>query len=366
MKLREPVSWLIGTLQRNLIPRLEECCERPLTWKERQLVSILELVQIEQFVVRPFRRFGRKPRERRALARAFVGKAVYNHPTTCATIEALKASPIFRRLCGFVGRGDVPSESTFSRAFAEFAEMGLGEKVHQALVEHWLKPELVGHISRDATAIAGREKPTARPKPPKPAPRKKGRPRRGEIRGPKPETRLERQSRQSAVEALAELPVNCEVGAKKNSKGYKQTWVGYKLHVDVNDCCLPISAALTAASLHESQVAIPLMKMTSERVDYLYDLMDSAYDAQPIYEASRSLGHVPIIERNGRRKAVIPLAPHEARRYRERTVAERCNSRLKEEFGAQNIMVRGAAKVGLHLMIGLIALFADQLLKLMS
>ncbi len=29
-------------------------------------------------------------------------------------------------------------------------------------------------------------------------------------------------------------------------------------------------------------------------------------------------------------------------------------------------MVRGAKKVGLHLMIGVIALFADQLLKLMS
>ena len=366
MKLREAVSWLMGTLQRNLIPGLEECGERPLTEKERQLVNILELVHIETFVGRPPQRFGRKPRERRALARAFVAKAVYNHPHTCATIEALKASPVFRRLCGFVELSEVPSEATFSRAFAEFAEMGLGEKVHRALVEQWVKPGLVGHISRDATAIEGREKPTAKPKPLKPSPRKKGRPRRGEVREPKPETRLERQGRQSAQEALAELPVYCDVGAKKNSKGYKQAWVGYKLHVDVNDCGLPISAVMTAASLHESQVAIPLMKMTSERIDYLYDLMDSAYDAQPIYEMSRSLGHVPIIDKNGRRKDVIPLAPHEALRYQERTVAERFNSRLKEEFGAKNVMVRGAAKVGLHLMIGLVALFADQLLKLIS
>jgi hypothetical protein len=49
MKLREAVSWFMGTLQRNLIPRLEECGERPLTDKEQQLVSILELVQIEKF-----------------------------------------------------------------------------------------------------------------------------------------------------------------------------------------------------------------------------------------------------------------------------------------------------------------------------
>lgn len=288
MRLRESVSWLMGTLQRNLIPGLEECCERPLTDKEQQLVSILELLHIERFAGRVARRFGRKPWERQALARAFVGKAVYNHPNTRATIEALRAAPVLRRLCGFVRRANVPSESTFSRAFGEFAEIGLGEKVHQALVAQWVTPELVGHISRDATAIEGREKPTAKPKPPKPAPRKKGRPRRGEVREPKPETRLERQGRQSAQEALAELPVYCDVGAKKNSKGHKQAWIGYKLHVDVNDCGLPISAAMTAASLHESQVAIPLMKMTSERIDYLYDLMDSAYDAQPIYESPSS------------------------------------------------------------------------------
>jgi hypothetical protein len=186
------------------------------------------------------------------------------------------------------------------------------------------------------------------------------------VRAPKPETRLERQCRQSAADALAELPMHCDVGAHKNSKGYKQAWIGYKLHVDVNDWGLSISPVLTAASLHESQVAVPLMKMTSERIDYLYDVMDSAYDAKPIYEVSRSLGHVPIIEKNGRRKEATPLAPHEARRYQERTVAERFNSRLKEGFGGGNVMVRGALKVRLHLMFGLVALFADQLLKLIN
>jgi hypothetical protein len=47
-------------------------------------------------------------------------------------------------------------------------------------------------------------------------------------------------------------------------------------------------------------------------------------------------------------------------------VAERFNGRLKEEFGGGNVMVRGAQKVRLHLMFGIIALFADQLLKLIS
>lgn len=366
MKLREALSWLTGTLQRNLIPLLEECWERPLTGKEQQLFNILELLQIEKFVGRPAQRFGRKRHDRRALARAFVAKAVYNHPFTCSTREALRTSRGLRRLCGYARRGDIPSESVFSRAFAEFAEMGLGDRVHAALVKQWVSPELVGHISRDATAIEGREKPLAKPKPRKPTPRKKGRPRRGEVREPKPETRLERQGRQSAAEALKELPVHCQVGTKKNSKGYKESWIGYKLHADVSDCCLPISVAVTGASVHDSQVAIPLIKLTSQRVDYLYDLMDAAYDAQPIYSVSRSLGHVPIIDKNGRGREVIPLAPHEAARYKERTVAERFNSRLKEEFGGSNVMVRGAQKVTLHLMFGVIALFADQLLKLLN
>jgi hypothetical protein len=94
--------------------------------------------------------------------------------------------------------------------------------------------------------------------------------------------------------------------------------------------------------------------------------MDAAYDGQPIYAVSRSLGQVPIIDKNGRGREVIPLAPHGAARYKERTVAERFNARLKEEFGGSNVMVGGAQKVGLHLMFGVLALFADQLLKLIN
>jgi hypothetical protein len=78
------------------------------------------------------------------------------------------------------------------------------------------------------------------------------------------------------------------------------------------------------------------------------------------------LGHVPIIDKNSRGRDIIPLDPHEAVRYRERSVAERFNGRLKEEFGGRNVMVRGAKKVRLHLMFGVVALFADQVLKLIS
>jgi hypothetical protein len=78
------------------------------------------------------------------------------------------------------------------------------------------------------------------------------------------------------------------------------------------------------------------MKVTNSKVDYLYDLMDSTYDAQPIYEVGRGLGHVPLIAKNPRGKELLPMAPHEAIRYNERTVSERFNCRLKKELGSKN------------------------------
>lgn len=162
------------------------------------------------------------------------------------------------------------------------------------------------------------------------------------------------------------MPIACDRGTKKNAKGYKTSWNGYKLHLDTNDIGLPISALVTSASMHDSQVAIPLIKLTSRKVTYLYDLMDAAYDAKSIEEVSRKFNHVPIIDKNGRGKETLPMAPHEAERYRIRSSSERANSRLKEDFGANSVMAKGHAKVSLHLMLGVITLFSDQILRLLG
>ena len=45
-------------------------------------------------------------------------------------------------------------------------------------------------------------------------------------------------------------------------------------------------------------------------------------------------------------------------------MVERVYSRLKDEFGARMVRVRGATKVMAHLMFGVLALTVDQLLKL--
>lgn len=364
MKLKERISWLMGTVQKSLFPHLDECLPVPLTEQEKHLIKILELIQVEIYVpVSASRQWlGRPIKEREAIARAFVAKAFMRYQHTSSLRNALRSTPNLRVICGFSRQQDVPSEATFSRAFAEYARSGLGVAIHEALVMAHLGAELIGHVSRDSTAIVGREKPTKKTKPLKVA-KKKGRPTKGEIRPPAEPKRLDVQRIQSAQEAIALLPTACDRGVKKNAKGYTETWNGFKLHLDVNDCGLPLSAVLTSASVHDSQVAIPLMKLTSGKVTYCYDLMDAAYDAAPIWEQSRELGHVPIIDRNPRGKEDLPMAPHEAARYNERTAAERCNGRLKEELGCRNVMVRGADKVMTHLMFGVLVLFADQLLK---
>jgi len=114
--------------------------------------------------------------------------------------------------------------------------------------------------------------------------------------------------------------------------------------------------------------------MSNERVKSLY--VDAAYDSPIIIKHSQSLGHVPIIDVNPRRKgqkAEIELElkakrkagykTPESIRYNQRGSVERVNGRLKDEFGGRMLRVKGHAKVMSHLMFGIIALTVDQLMK---
>lgn len=127
-----------------------------------------------------------------------------------------------------------------------------------------------------------------------------------------------------------------------------------------------MNVVTTSASLHDSQVAIPMMRDTAARLTSLYDLMDAAYDAAPIRDLSVKLGHKPLIDQNSRGREVVPFDPAEAMRYRQRSACERVNARLKDEFGCRSVRVRGHAKVHLHILFAVIALFADQLFQILK
>ena len=392
LSITEQLKQFVRTLQGVLFPILEEELG-PLTPKHQQIVAVLNLIDIDAQVPAASKGVGRPPKNRRAIASAFVAKAVFNFSTTRQLLDLLKVDVCLRRICGWEGRGEIPDESVFSRAFAEFARTELAQRLHAALIEETQKDRLIGHISRDSTEIEAREKPERPPvvavaqEPEKPQ-RKRGR-RKNNEPPPLPEpTRLEQQAvlakqdsmtmEQIQEALLKSLPLGCNVGTKKNSKGYKETWIGYKLHLDVADGQIPISCILTSASLHDSQAAIPLAFSTAQRVTHLYELMDSAYDAELIHQFVRDSGHIPLIDANPRRdqerkqelldeqkrRKVLNHSSAEDIRYNERTTVERVNARLKDEFGGRMVRVRGNAKVMCHLMFGIVALAADQILRL--
>jgi len=363
------------------------------------LISVVSLVPLGRLLNASRAGTGRPAKDRTALATAFIAKAVLGLPTTRDLIDRLKVDLGLRQLCGWRSEGGIPHESKFSRAFAEFAENQLPQQLHEAMIQNTQKDRLIGHIARDSTAIAAREhipeavmeEKRAKRKQRKRKPNgngRRGRPKgavvakakKKKVKASEREKRLKRQPHQKLEAMLADLPTQCDIGAKATKNGQEQYWRGYKLHLDVADGQIPISAVLTSASVHDSQVAIPLMTLSTQRVDYLYELMDSAYDAEDIHAHSRSLEHVAIIAPHSRRGTKQPsqlpkvfpvqLAPEltwaQKDRYKERTMVERVYSRLKDEFGANQVRVRGAAKVMAHLMFGVLALAVDQWLRILS
>ena len=343
-----------------------------------QIIRAFEYTQIELAVYRERgygqgRGAGQPEVDRCALACAFVAKAVLGLLTTRALIDRLGADTKLRRLCGFDLRVALPSEATFSRAFGEFARGELIQQVHARMVKGMLGEHVIGHISRDSTAIEARESLAKKNKVKKDeanevkakVKRKRGRPAKGEFRPPPEPSVLERQQGQNLGQMLAELDKGCATGTKVNAQGYKISWKGYKLHLDTACCGVPVSAVLTGANVHDSRVALPLSRISAQRVVACYELMDSAYCSSVIRQDIQGAGRVPLIDHNPRRGEKREFDPHEAQRYKTRSGAERCNARLKDEFGARHVQVRGHAKVMCHLMLGVLALCADQFTRLL-
>jgi Transposase domain (DUF772) len=117
------------------------------------------MIRIEAMVASWAGGVSRPAKDRRAIARALVAKAVYNMSTTRQLPERLSVDSALRRICGWESRREIPHESQFSRAFAEFAETELPQRLHDALIARTQEERLIGHLSRDSTEIESREKP---------------------------------------------------------------------------------------------------------------------------------------------------------------------------------------------------------------
>ncbi len=372
----------ILNLKNSLFPELQESLRvEEFSSKESKLIRVLDFAEIEKFIT--ITSPTNTPKFRKQIARAFIAKSVYNFQTTRELIDRLQNDRILRILCGWRYKNDIPSESTFSRAFDEISTLQIAQKTHKKFVKEYLSEKIFFYNATDATKIPLREKVVKKTKEEPKVKYKVGRPKKGEIRELIKPTILEQQKEMQTVEEkLSLISTDCGVGIKQNSKGNREVWIGGKLHISTVDGDIPITAFYSGANVHDSSVALPLMQETNKRVNYLYDLQDAGYDADIIREYSYVLGHRPIIDINPKNskalKTKIELQKHERetfsylnqhlncdeQHYNQRSMAERVNKLLKDDYGCNKIYYQGAVKVASVLAFGILSICINQSLKL--
>lgn len=376
MSFRDTLAKMWNNVQYKLFPDLEERIDE-LPDDYKQLVAILELIRIEEFLPCTKFNFGRPPKDQCCIARSYVAKIFLKITYTKQLRKLLVRDKQLKVICGWDSSDAIPSESKFSRAFKGYAESSLPEKVHQALISQVYKDQTIGHLSIDSTAVTAREK----------FHKKKGsiseRRKSLNIMQAKQKregiSRKQKQLKQDLETMIEELPILCDIGMKKGSNGYITSWKGYKFHVAVDDHCIPIATILTSASLNDSEAAIPLISKANPLAKSYYNLMDSAYDASEIKEHCQSFGQVPIIDKRSRttkqkeekhaekmRKHILNAYTAEDKRYKERLPKERFNASLKDYNGGRNIFYKGHSKIFCHLMFGVLAMTAKTLLSMVQ
>lgn len=339
-----------------IFPWAEEDCG-VMDTKYKLFVMVCEAtINPNDFTYANWKGNGRHPASRLSIFKAFIFKATMNLSTTKDLIQRLKHDVMARRLCGWSGPSQIPSEARFSRVMAEFAERGFTEKRFEDLVVTFHQDVSKKTISYDSAPIAVRTHAVNK---------KRDITKTDAVQIQNP-NRLEMQFHQDAQKSLSELPIECAWGCKRDSQGNNVKWKGGKYHVAVTTDGIPVAFAYTSASLHDSQVIIPLIKTASKRIHHQFDLADAAYDAKWIRAASRAAGNVAIIDRNKRNShegTIEPMSEYEAAIYKDRSSVERYFSHLIDAHGGRTVRVRDPKKVILHLLFGTLVIVIEQLMR---
>ena len=336
--------------------------------EQKLFVRVAESLELRQIAARyGWCGNGRKPSSRLAIFKLLLMKHVWNWPETKDALGEVRRSPALRRLCGWEAKADIPSESTVSRAFADFAIDKMADDLLARFAGKIFKDRIVIHRSIDSTEIDARERPATKDEK---ADAAKTAAIKAQIDANAEDyNALALQKDRNLDTNMSLLPTLCYWGCKRNSKGKTQFWRGYKLHIAVADGDIPIAACLTSASVHDSKAAIPLMQKADSVALSLYDLEDAAYDASEIRDFSEANGHVAIIDSNprrgepkpdGRGERFVRIVPAEKVRFRNRSGVERVNGHLHDAHGGRHVRVRGHAKVFLHLLLGLLVIAVEQ------
>ncbi len=277
-------------------------------------------------------------------------KLLYSQVTMKQTLELVRGNDNLRQIIGVV---KVPSEATVSRLSGPTQAIANVE-VMQARVRALYSKiigGMVGHLSVDSTTNEAREKPikgkravASERRPKKRGRKKKGSPEEAEYLAAKAleEEMRARYLAESPEESISRLEKRCSLTAKTNSKGKRQWFVGYKTHIACDDFGVPLAFVVTGACVHDSRVAVPLMKLVRMNFVFLYALMDKGYVSLDIEEYVRMVGAKAIIDRPAYNGVSVPMDPATAQRYKARTTVERTNSELKDGFLPVKLYRRGA------------------------
>jgi hypothetical protein len=362
------ISQIIGGAQALLDINfdLQQCFEEKLSEEYRKFIDILRVIEaLLPLLYRPYAGIGRRPYQWLPFLRGHLAKSHFHIDKTKDLIARLNSDPNQRLICGFT---HIPGKASFSRAFTFLVKTDIVNKAQDAMVIEAHKDRYIQHVNRDSTAIAARETVVKRTdKKGAKQNKKRGRPPKNAIKTQKETPAIENQVYQSARFAIAKLDKKCSWGCKKNSQGNVSFWRGYKLHLDTSDSGFPLTACVTAASVHDSQLAIPMEKLTEKKVAFLYSLMDSAYDSKVIASFIRGQGRIPIIDPNKRKDNLRPpLDPAKKERFKIRSTSERTNSDLKDNYIPKSIYVRGHKKVSFVLMAGVLCLSAVKYLAMLN
>ena len=359
------LSQVIGGKQQlfEAFHEIQKCFEEQLSREHLTFMNMLRI--IEDAMPTVYTRYagtGRPPYENTAFFRAFYAQCYFAIPSVTLLIKTLKSDPNLRQLCGFK---KVPGSSSFSRRLSVFSCFNILPQTLDEMVEKAYGDLPIIHVCRDSSAIEAREKANKKEeKNSKKVLKKRGRPPKGSQKPEKEQPELRKQIGRNANNVLNDLNKGCSWGCKKNSQGNVFYWKGYKLHLDVSDIGFPLTAFVTGANVHDSQVAIPFEKLTGSKVKYFYSVMDSAYDAKWINAYVRMCRRVPIIDPNARRNENrASLDPAKQERYKIRTTVERAFSHLKDRLIPQSLYIKGHSKVSFMIMLGVVALAAIKYLQ---
>ena len=105
-------------IQGCLFPKLEEALG-PLTDKLRQLIAVLEMLQIEAMVGPWHGGVGRPALHERAIARSCRAKEVYNLSHTRQLLDRLHNDPSLRSICGWQSRREIPQRVAVLSCFCQ-------------------------------------------------------------------------------------------------------------------------------------------------------------------------------------------------------------------------------------------------------